>query len=117
MVILRGGFYSKRLAIDLENLCCKNSLFCALSQHGGIVQGKLPGTKKTPTIAFPEIEGSETAAELIGKYKKGCLSRKQVHRDLLEKIETEKPITGKNLIFALLVSLFLNAFVWAVSKI
>lgn len=82
---------------------------------GGTGLGEQPKKKGGP--AFPEIEGSETAAEMIGKYKKGCLSRKQVHRDLLEKIETEKPITGKNLIFASLASLFLNTFVWAVSKI
>ena len=59
------------------------------------LQGGKPGKKKA--VAFPSLEGEETVEEFVGKYKRQCISRKSLYRELLERFETEKPVSGKTL--------------------
>ena len=46
---------------------------------------------------FPDIEGEESAADFVAKYKRACLGRKTAHRELQEKIASENPVCGKTL--------------------
>ena len=60
-------------------------------------QAKAKAKKSDP---FPSIEGEEPLQEFVSKYKKACLNRKGVFRDLHEKWQTlqgQTGQTGKNL--------------------
>ena len=54
--------------------------------------GRVPKPKPKP---FPEIEGSESVQDFVAKYKRACLSRKAVHKEVQDKVIAEKPSTGK----------------------
>lgn len=56
---------------------------------------------KKKGVPFPDIEGQESAADFVAKYKRACLGRKAAHRDLQEKIAAENPVAGKTLYFCL----------------
>ena len=55
------------------------------------------GGKKKAGPQFPELEGEETVPELVAKYKRQCIARKTMLRDIQERVAEEKPATGKNL--------------------
>lgn len=46
---------------------------------------------------FPTLEGSETVAQFVAKYKKACLSRRSAYNEVLEKWDAQKPVSGKKL--------------------
>lgn len=54
-----------------------------------------PEEKKPP---FPDLDGQETVAEFLAKYKKHCLGKKTAYKELQDKIAEEKPSTGTNLV-------------------
>jgi|Cyp1metagenome_2_1107374.scaffolds.fasta_scaffold22817_9 hypothetical protein len=55
---------------------------------------KPKGKKSDP---FPSIEGDEPLQEFVSKYKKACLNRKTMFRELHEKWQALQSQTGKNL--------------------
>ena len=57
-----------------------------------------PPPPKSKPCAFPTIEGEETTAEFVAKYKRALLNRRQVFRENHERWESEKPATGRRLV-------------------
>ena len=54
-----------------------------------------PGPAPKPKAnAFPPVDGKETAAEFVAKYKRAALNRRQVFRENQVKWNEEKPNTG-----------------------
>ena len=58
----------------------------------------ISGGKTKAASPFPELEGEETASDFVAKYKKQCLVKKTQYRELQEKFDAEKPLTGKTLV-------------------
>ena len=56
------------------------------------------GPKKPKSNPFPDIEGQESANELVAKYKRACIQRKTAHKELQDKFDKEQPSTGKTLL-------------------
>ena len=59
-----------------------------------------PKSKKPVVNAgapFPTLEGNETVAQFVAKYKKACLSRRSAYNEVLEKVGAETPAAGKKL--------------------
>ena len=73
-------------------------------EGGGLPQADQEKKKKDP---FPSIDGPLSAAEIVGRYKKGILSRQGVFRDLHQKWTAANPSTGTKLIF---ISVFCRMF-------
>ena len=63
-----------------------------------------PEGKPKPKVvgALPELEGEETVADYLAKFKRACLGKKQQHRDLLEKLMAEK-VSGHELLTCIIV--------------
>ena len=63
-----------------------------------------PEGKPKPKVvgALPELEGEETVADYLAKFKRACLGKKQQHRDLLEKLVAEK-VSGHELLTCIIV--------------
>ena len=55
------------------------------------------GVAKKKADPFPAIDGEETAEAYVDKYKKACLSRRGVFRDLVNKWEEAQIKGGKSL--------------------
>lgn len=52
------------------------------------------GTKKKAN-PFPDIEGEESAADFVSKYKRACIGRKTFFKDIQDKVAAEAPSTGQ----------------------
>ena len=59
----------------------------------------MAGGKKPKALPFPSLEGEESVTDFLAKYKRQCIARKSLLREVLEKVEAEKPQTGKSLAF------------------
>lgn len=59
----------------------------------------VPGGKKKAQ-PFPDLEGEESTADFVSKYKKQCLLRKTQFREMQEKFDSEKPVSGQTLVGA-----------------
>lgn len=65
-------------------------------------EGQGPGNNNKPKAVkggapFPSLEGQETVAQFVGKYKKACLSRRATFNELVQKWAEQKPATGQTL--------------------
>ncbi len=58
----------------------------------GLPHGTGPKKKTNP---FPDIEGDENANDFVNKYKRACIGRKTMFKDIQDKFEAEKPSTGQ----------------------
>lgn len=83
--------------MEMKNLkagtCIKTNHF--LESHS--LYGNPPqstGTKKKAN-PFPDIEGEESAADFVSKYKRACIGRKTFFKDIQDKVAAEAPSTGQ----------------------
>ena len=51
------------------------------------------GKKKVQPGTLPEIDGEETVAEYVAKFKRACLAKKNIYRDVMDKLVEDK-VTG-----------------------
>ena len=72
---------------------CTHVFFHVLNSAFDVV---ISGGKKKAN-PFPDLEGEESASDFVSKYKKQCLLKKTQYRELQEKFDAEKPLTGKTL--------------------
>ena len=87
--------FFQRVNVNTRKLWNSNKMFAIQMQMRMKHMCSAGGKKKA--IAFPELEGEESVQDFLAKYKRQCLSRKSLLRDLQERIAEEKPISGQNL--------------------
>lgn len=66
-------------------------------QGSGNKDNKEKGKGSKGGAPFPSLEGQETAAQFVAKYKKACLNRRAIFNELVQKWGEQKPATGKTL--------------------
>lgn len=102
-MLRQGGERLKELEEIMENTGLFNDQF---SLGLGDVMEEVVDQPDTPqeqdktkkkSVAFPPIEGSETAPEFVAKYKKACLNRRALFKDISDKWQAAKPSTGQSL--------------------
>lgn len=73
----------------------------------GFEESESKDLKKKPTSGLPPIEGDETYAQFTNKYKKAMLNRRQVYKDVSERLSSEGCTTHEFLDCARVTKAFL----------
>ncbi|CAK9084614.1 CRAL-TRIO domain-containing protein [Durusdinium trenchii] len=64
----------------------------------GFEESESKDLKKKPTSGLPPIEGDETYAQFTNKYKKAMLNRRQVYKDVSERLSSEGCSNFQNMV-------------------
>ena len=94
-----SGLFSENLEIGLGDLMEVEDVEAPGQGSAGLGQGQEQKLLPKPRTGnpFPGLEGEETAAAFVAKYKKTLLNRRAIFRDLHEKWHAAPPPTGKTL--------------------
>ena len=87
-IMTDSGLFSEGFSLDLGDI---------LEIDSDDTPPEQPEHKKPPKNVFPSIDGAETVAEFVQKYKKACLSRRTAFKDLDERWTQAKPTSGQTL--------------------
>lgn len=87
-----SGFFNEGFSLGLGDVM---ELSDEESPSSPSQEEEVPPGSKPKSKGLPSIEGSETCAEFVSKYKRAVLNRRQVFKDAAERWAQEKPMSGK----------------------